>query len=45
MLARITDAGDPSDCLPREWADWFTRERVPRMLVDDFHLSSASEAI
>ncbi len=45
MLARITDAGDPADCLPREWADWFTRARVAPMLVGDFHLSSASEAI
>ncbi len=45
MLARISAAGDPVDCLPREWADWFTRTRVAPLAIDGFHLSTASEAI
>ncbi len=45
MLDRIADAGDPVGCLPREWADWFTRTRVAPLLVDGFHLSTASEAV
>ncbi|MGB7981214.1 MAG: metallopeptidase TldD-related protein [Candidatus Nanopelagicales bacterium] len=45
MLGRIGAAGDPVDCLPREWADWFTRTRVAPLVIDGFHLSTASEAI
>lgn len=45
MLDRITDAGDPGDCLPREWADWFTRTRVAPLVVDEFNLSTTSEAV
>ena len=45
MLTRISAAGDPVDCLPREWADWFTRSRVAPLVIDGFHLSTASEAI
>ena len=45
MLGRIVDAGAPVDCLPREWADWFTRTRVAPLAIDDFNLSTASEAI
>jgi predicted Zn-dependent protease len=45
MLARISDAGQPVDCLPREWADWFTRARVAPLAVEDFNLSTASEAV
>ena len=45
MLDRITDAGTPVDCLPREWADWFTRTRVAPLAIEDFNLSTASEAI
>jgi predicted Zn-dependent protease len=45
MLDRIADAGSPVDCLPREWADWFTRTRVAPLAIDDFNLSTASEAV
>ena len=45
MLDRIADAGSPVDCLPREWADWFTRTRVAPLAIEDFNLSTASEAV
>lgn len=45
MLDRVVDAGAPVDCLPREWGDWFTRSRVAPLVVDDFNLSTPSEAI
>lgn len=45
MLGRIQDASRSADCLPREWADWFTRTRMPALLVDGFNLSSPSEAL
>lgn len=45
MLARIVDAGEPTDCLPREWGDWFTRTRVAPLAIDDFNLSTPSEAV
>ena len=45
MLARIADAGSPVDCLPREWADYFTRARVAPLVIEDFNLSTASEAV
>jgi predicted Zn-dependent protease len=45
MLHRILDAGSPAQCLPREWADWFTRTRVAPLAIDEFNLSTASEAV
>jgi predicted Zn-dependent protease len=45
MLDRITDAGAPVSCLPREWADWFTRTKVAPLAIEDFNLSTASEAV
>lgn len=45
MLDRISDAGAPVDCLPREWADWFTRTRVSPLAIEEFNLSTASEAV
>lgn len=45
MLNRITDAGAAINCLPREWADWFTRSRVAPLVVQDFNLSTRSDAI
>jgi predicted Zn-dependent protease len=44
LLAQIRDASLSSPCLPREWADWFTRTSMPALLIDDFNLSSASDA-
>jgi predicted Zn-dependent protease len=45
MLEHTIDAGAPVDCLPREWADWFTRSRVAPLVVDGFNLSTPSEAV
>ncbi len=45
MLGRIVDAGTPVPALPREWADWFTRAKTPPLVVEGFHLSTASEAL
>ncbi len=45
MLDRIVDAGAPAGCLPREWADWFTRTEVAPLAIDGFNLSTPSEAI
>lgn len=44
ILARVVDASDAVGCLPREQADYFTRTRMPAMLINDFGLSTASEA-
>lgn len=45
LLNRITDAGESLDCLPREWADWFSRSRVAPLTIDGFNLSTKSDAI
>ena len=45
MLKRVIDAGEPTYCLPREWADWFSRAKVAPLMVSDFNLSTKSEAI
>lgn len=44
LLGRIRDASATAPCLPREWADWFTRTAMPALLVDGFNLSSPSDA-
>ncbi|MFI0431548.1 MAG: metallopeptidase TldD-related protein, partial [Candidatus Nanopelagicales bacterium] len=44
VLGRIVDAGAPVRCLPREWADYFTRTSMPPLVVRDFGLSTASAA-
>ncbi len=44
LLSRIRDASGTQSCLPREWADWFVRTAMPALVVDDFNLSSASDA-
>lgn len=45
MLNRISDAGTAVDCLPREWADWFTKARVSPLRIDGFNLSTKSDAV
>lgn len=45
LLKRIGDAGDTTRCLPREWADYFTRTAMPPLLVADFGLSTPSIAV
>lgn len=44
LLSRIRDASATDLCLPREWADWFGRTAMPALVVDDFNLSSPSDA-
>lgn len=44
LLSRVVDATRTLPCLPREWADWFTRAAMPALLVDGFNLSSPSDA-
>lgn len=45
MLSRIKDAGDAVACLPREWADWFSRAKVAPLTIGEFNLSTKSDAI
>lgn len=45
LLKRVTDAGETVRCLPREWADYFTRTAMPALLVQDFGLSTPSVAV
>ena len=45
MLSRVIDAGDPVPCLPREWADWFSRAQVAPLSIEGFNLSTKSDAI
>jgi predicted Zn-dependent protease len=44
LLGRISEVGEPVRCLPREWADWFTRARMPALRFPDFNMSSVSPA-
>ena len=44
MLTRVRDAGAPQVCLPRELGDHLPRAQAPALAVEDFHLSSVSEA-
>jgi predicted Zn-dependent protease len=44
VLGRVRGAGSPQVCLPRELGDYLPRAQAPALLVDDFHLSSTSEA-
>lgn len=45
MLKRIVDAGESTYCLPREWADWFSRAQICPLTIADFNLSTKSEAV
>jgi predicted Zn-dependent protease len=45
MLSRVVDAGKTVPCLPREWADWFSRAQVAPLTIDGFNLSTRSDAI
>jgi len=45
MLSRVKDAGEPIACLPREWADWFSRAKVAPVVIDGFNLSTRSDAV
>lgn len=45
MLSRVIDAGSTVPCLPREWADWFSRAQVAPLTIEGFNLSTRSDAI
>jgi predicted Zn-dependent protease len=45
MLSRVIDAGETVPCLPREWADWFSRARVAPLTIEGFNLSTKSDAV
>jgi PmbA/TldA metallopeptidase C-terminal domain len=44
LLDRVTEAGATTAALPREWSDYFTRAAMPPMRVEDFNMSSVSQA-
>lgn len=45
MLNRVKDAGEAIACLPREWADWFSRAKVAPLTIEAFNLSTRSDAV
>lgn len=45
MLSRVVDAGEAIACLPREWADWFSRAKVAPVTIESFNLSTRSDAV
>jgi predicted Zn-dependent protease len=44
LLARVSSVGRSGRTLPREWSDYFTRTAMPALLVEDFNMSSVSQA-
>jgi predicted Zn-dependent protease len=44
LLGRITEVGATQPCLPREFADYFTRTSMPTLRVPDFNMSTVSQA-
>jgi predicted Zn-dependent protease len=44
LLARVSSVGRSERTLPREWSDYFTRTAMPALLVEDFNMSSVSQA-
>ena len=44
MLARVTSIGRSERTLPREWSDYFSRTAMPALRVEDFNMSSVSQA-
>lgn len=45
MLSRVMDSGQTVSCLPREWADWFSRAQVAPLTIEGFNLSTKSDAV
>lgn len=45
MLSRVIDSGETVPCLPREWADWFSRAQVAPLTIEGFNLSTRSDAV
>jgi predicted Zn-dependent protease len=44
LLGRLTEVGATQRCLPREFADYFTRAAMPTLRVPDFNMSTVSQA-
>jgi hypothetical protein len=44
LLGRISSIGGSERTLPREWSDYFTRTAMPPLRVEDFNMSSVSQA-
>jgi predicted Zn-dependent protease len=44
LLSRVTAATTTSTALPREWNDFFTRVAMPTLRVQDFNMSTVSQA-
>ena len=44
LLSRVTEIGQSTLSLPREWSDGFTWVRMPTLRVPDFNMSSVSQA-
>jgi predicted Zn-dependent protease len=44
LLGRTTEVGATQQCLPREFADYFTRTSMPTLRVPDFNMSTVSQA-
>ncbi len=44
MLKRIVEVGRTEETLAREFGDYFTRTRMPALRVDDFNMSTVSQA-
>ncbi|HET7311375.1 MAG TPA: metallopeptidase TldD-related protein [Mycobacteriales bacterium] len=44
MLRRITAVSAAQDTFAREFGDYFTRTRMPALRIDDFNMSSVSQA-
>jgi predicted Zn-dependent protease len=44
LLGRLSAVGATDRTLPREWNDYFTRTSMPPVRVEDFNMSSVSQA-
>jgi predicted Zn-dependent protease len=44
ILRRIVAVGTTERTIPREWADYFTRTAMPALRVDEFNMSTVSQA-
>jgi predicted Zn-dependent protease len=44
MLERLSEVGQTEDTLGREWGDYFTRTRMPALRINDFNMSTVSQA-
>jgi predicted Zn-dependent protease len=44
LLGRLSEVGATERTLPREWNDYFTRTSMPPVRVEDFNMSSVSQA-